>query len=154
MIEAVAPRRSLRSTAEETRDLVGMLERAFKERPALDAFSESLLDELRNEAPHVMETLWPALRSEADAQAVDAEQKLKARGTEEANALRKIIQGQRDAIEKALGGASSTSSSARAKAIGFKRGSRSKTANTWSAAAWSSSVSSNASLSSSSRSTK
>ncbi len=89
---------------EEARDLIGMLERAFKERPALDAFSESLLDELRNEASHVMETLWPVLRSEADAQAVDAEQKLKARGTEEANALRKIIQGQRDAIEKALGG--------------------------------------------------
>jgi hypothetical protein len=88
----------------ETRHLVEMLERAFKTRPSLEGFSEALLGELRAEAPHVMESLWPALRSEADAHAVDAEHKLKARGTEEANALRRIIQGQRDAIEKALGG--------------------------------------------------
>ena len=77
-----------------------MLERAFKERPSLDAFSDTLLDELRKDAPRAMETLWPALRSEADAHAVDADQKLKARGTEEANALRKIIQSQRDAIQE------------------------------------------------------
>jgi hypothetical protein len=90
--------------ATETQHLVEMLERAFKERPSLEGFSGNLIQELQHDAPKAMEALWPALRAEADAHAVDAEQKLKARGTEEANALRKIIEAQRDAIEQALGG--------------------------------------------------
>jgi hypothetical protein len=90
--------------ANKTRRLTERLELAFEKRPSLDAFSDTLLAELRSDAPIAMETLWPALRAEADALAVDAEQKLKARGAEEAKDLRKIIQKQRDAIEKALGG--------------------------------------------------
>jgi hypothetical protein len=90
--------------ARDTRGLVEMLERAFEQRTSLEAFSDTRLEELRKDAPLAMESLWPALRAEADAHAFEAEQKLGARGSEEANALRKIIQGQRDAIEKALGG--------------------------------------------------
>jgi hypothetical protein len=90
--------------AAKTRRLTEKLELAFEKRPSLDAFSETLLAELRADAPIAMETLWPSLRAEADALAVDAEQKLKARGAEEAKDLRKIIQKQHDAIEKALGG--------------------------------------------------
>jgi hypothetical protein len=81
-----------------------MLDRAFEERPSLKTFSDTLLHELRKDAPLAMETLWPALRAEADAHAVDADQKLKTRGATDAKELRKIIQSQHDAIEEALGG--------------------------------------------------
>ena len=90
--------------AEQTRRLVEMLDRAFEKRPSLETFSETLLHELRKDAPLAMETLWPALRAEADAHAVDADQKLKTRGATDAKQLRKIIQSRRDAIDEALGG--------------------------------------------------
>jgi hypothetical protein len=90
--------------SEQTRRLVEMLDRAFEARPSLNTFSDTLLDELRKDAPLAMETLWLALRAEADAQAMDADQKLKLRGATDAKELRKIIQSQHDAIEEALGG--------------------------------------------------
>ncbi len=90
--------------AEQTRRLVEMLDRAFEARPSLETFSDTLLHELQKNAPLAMETLWPALRAEADAHAVDADQKLKLRGATDAKELRKIIQSQQDAIEEALGG--------------------------------------------------
>ncbi len=55
-------------------------------------------------APHLLEALLPALRAEADAEAVEVGQRLRARGIEERDQLVALLQTQRRAIEDALGG--------------------------------------------------
>lgn len=91
----------------DTRDSearLGELERRLQEAPSLEPFSPKLQAELIARAPSWMKRLRPALRQEADAMAVETEQKLKARAREEAEALRAILRDQQAAIQKTLGG--------------------------------------------------
>jgi superfamily II DNA/RNA helicase len=105
---AVAARvEGTRLTLLDTRDSEAQfaaLEKRLEQAPTLDAFAPALRDELVGKAQNWMLELRPALRQEADAMAVETELKLKARAKEEAEALTRILDDQRKAIEKTLGG--------------------------------------------------
>lgn len=91
----------------DTRDSeaqLAALEKRLEEAPTLEAFAPKLRDELVGKARGWMDELRPALRQEADAMAVEIELKLKARAKEEAEALTRILESQREAIGKTLGG--------------------------------------------------
>jgi hypothetical protein len=78
------------------------LEDALREAPTLDRLSPKAQQRLLTAAPGDFKTLWAAIREEADARAQDARQKLLARGRAEAEALKKILQDQRHAIETTI----------------------------------------------------
>ena len=80
------------------------MEARVAEGPTLDDFSASLRADLLARAPAWMSQLRPSLRQEADAMAIEVEQKLKARARDEAEALRVILRDQQAAIQKTLGG--------------------------------------------------
>jgi len=65
----------------------------------MKTLERSLLDH----APKDFGTLWSYVTQEADARALDAEQKLKARAREEAIALTKILDAQRTTLDRELG---------------------------------------------------
>ena len=80
------------------RKAVEMLEQVLAESPSLEAISAAVQSRLVAAAPKVFAKLWRHIRDEADALAHDAEQRLGQRGTEESEALRKILAAQRAAI--------------------------------------------------------
>ncbi|GAB4209394.1 MAG: DISARM system SNF2-like helicase DrmD [Sandaracinaceae bacterium] len=93
----------LRPFGEEAdRKAVGMLEQLLAESPTLDGVSESLRDKVRAAAPRLFAKLWETLRADADADALEATQKLRERGRQEADALRAILEKQRNAIVQAI----------------------------------------------------
>jgi hypothetical protein len=73
-------------------------------RPSHKTISQDFERRLCKEAPRIFTALWPQLKDEADAAALDAEQKLTSRGAREADALRSILRRQKSAIEAVLGG--------------------------------------------------
>ncbi len=90
------------------RDSAAALERLEthleRTRPSLDDFPRPVQADLVERAPAVLAELLPALRAEADAEAVSVEQRLAHRAREEADQLRGILETQRRAIDEALGG--------------------------------------------------
>src|SRR5262249_49973149 len=80
------------------RKAVEMLEQVLTESPTLEGVSASVQAKLITAAPKVFSRIWKHIRDEADALAHAAEQRLGQRGTEEAEALRKILGAQRMAI--------------------------------------------------------
>ena len=80
------------------RKAVEMLEQVLAESPSLEGVSASVQSKLVASAPKIFGRLWRHIREEADALAHSAEQRLGQRGTEEAEALRKILGTQRMAI--------------------------------------------------------
>lgn len=80
------------------RKAVEMLEQVLTESPTLEGVSASVQAKLVAAAPKVFSRIWKHIRDEADALAHSAEQRLGQRGTEEAEALRKILGTQRMAI--------------------------------------------------------
>lgn len=89
----------LKPFAEEAdRNAIRSLERVLAESPTLEAVSASVQSKVLSVAPTMFSNLWRHIREEADALAHDAERKLVQRGTEESEALTKILQTQRAAI--------------------------------------------------------
>lgn len=94
-----------RPFAEEAdRNAIRSLEKALTESPTLDGISSGVRDKVRAAAPKLFSELWSHIQAEADAHAKDAEDKLKRRGREEADALRRILEDQREAINRELRG--------------------------------------------------
>ncbi|MFO0558012.1 MAG: DISARM system SNF2-like helicase DrmD [Polyangiales bacterium] len=87
---------------EADRKAIEMLEQVLAEAPTLEAASESLQARVREAAPRLFSALWTHVQAEADARAVEAEQQLARRGTEEAQALSEILKTQRRAIIDAI----------------------------------------------------
>jgi superfamily II DNA or RNA helicase len=93
----------LRPFAEEgDRKAVELLERILAEAPSLSQIPKALQERVRNAAPDLFAQLWKPIREEADARAVRAVEKLKARGRSESDQLREILGAQRNAIERRL----------------------------------------------------
>lgn len=78
------------------------LEQLLAESPGLD-IAAKVQQRLIASAPGDFANLWPHVRDEADSLAHEVTQKLAARASEEADALRAILAGQRQAIEETLG---------------------------------------------------
>lgn len=75
-----------------------------RSRPSLEAFPRKVRSDLVSRAQADLSALLSPLRAEADAEAVSVEQRLAGRAEDEANALRRILETQRHAIDEALGG--------------------------------------------------
>ncbi|MGE0791199.1 MAG: DISARM system SNF2-like helicase DrmD [Sandaracinaceae bacterium] len=92
----------------DDRDSASVLERLEtlfeRERPTLDRFGHPTQLALRQRAERDLALLVPALREEADAEAVRVEQQLAQRAQEEEGQLRRLLTTQRRAIDDALGG--------------------------------------------------
>jgi hypothetical protein len=84
------------------RKAVAMLEQLLAESPTLDEVSDALRDRVRAAAPRVFAKLWETLRADADADALEATKRLRERGRQEADALREILEKQRNAIVHAI----------------------------------------------------
>ena len=83
---------------EADRRAIEVLEQVFAEAPTLEAASEALQRRVRDAAPRLFSKLWEHVRGEADARAIEAEQQLARRATEESQALTEILRTQRRAI--------------------------------------------------------
>jgi len=93
----------LRPFAEEAdRKAIELLEQILAESPGLDGVGKGAQERVRAAAPRLFADLWPHIRAEADAKAHDASHKLATRGRAEADALRAILEAQRQAIEQEL----------------------------------------------------
>ena len=88
---------------EADRKAIDLLERILAEAPTLEGLSPSVGERVRAAAPRLFAELWPAMRAEADAQAKDAEDRLKARGRADADGLTKILTDQRALILRKIG---------------------------------------------------
>jgi hypothetical protein len=84
------------------RKAVTMLEQLLAESPSLEGVSEPLRDRVRAAAPRLFAKLWETLRADADAEALDATNKLRERGQKESEALRALLERQRNAIVQAI----------------------------------------------------
>jgi hypothetical protein len=80
------------------RKAIDMLEQVLAEAPTLEAVAPSVQKRVVEAAPRLFSALWPHIRDEADSLSHDAERMLQRRGAEEAEALRTILAGQREAI--------------------------------------------------------
>jgi hypothetical protein len=78
----------------EDRAAIERLEELFAASPTLDKIPMKTQENLRGQAPRHFVELWPHVEQEADAQAHDVESKLRRRGRDEAEALRKILRAQ------------------------------------------------------------
>jgi hypothetical protein len=92
-------------TDRDDRKALDLLDRLLQASPSLDAVSTSVRDRLRASASEDFATLWTHIKDDADHLAHEVERKLKTRGAEEAQALTRILEVQREAIKKAIGGA-------------------------------------------------
>jgi hypothetical protein len=81
---------------------ITMLEQILRESPSLDGVSDALQARVVEAAPKLFNELWPYIREEADAKGHEALQKLAARGRTEADALRRILEAQKGAIDREL----------------------------------------------------
>jgi hypothetical protein len=93
----------LRPFGEEAdRKAVATLEQLLAESPSLDGVSDALREKVRTAAPRIFGGLWETLRADADADALEATKRLRERGRQEADALRGILERQRNAIVAAI----------------------------------------------------
>ncbi|MBX3270370.1 MAG: DISARM system SNF2-like helicase DrmD [Sandaracinaceae bacterium] len=93
----------LRPFGEEAdRKAVAMLEQILAESPTLDGISDALRARVLAAAPRLFARLWDTVRADADAEALAATQKLLARGRQESEALRELLERQRNAIVAAI----------------------------------------------------
>jgi hypothetical protein len=90
-------------TAQGERQVLHELEELLRKNASVKAVPEGARERMRAFAQRDFDRLWPHIHDEADAVAHRAEQQLKARGTTEADALREILESQRQQIEKELG---------------------------------------------------
>lgn len=86
------------------REALQQLEATLKESPSLDGVPEMLQRKLLQAAPGDFQALWPAIEAEAENEAHEAQRRLKARATEESDALRTLLEEQREAIQEELTG--------------------------------------------------
>lgn len=86
------------------RKAVDQLEQSLKDAPALAAIADVVKQKLAASAAGDFAALWSSIREEADARAHEAERKLKARGVDEGEKLKRILEGQRVAIQNVLFG--------------------------------------------------
>ncbi len=95
----------LRPFAEEAdRKALDRLEQLLAAAPTLEGIDTKVQERLVKSAASDFATLWPHIEHEADAVAHDAEQMLTRRGATEADALRRILEAQRNAIRGELKG--------------------------------------------------
>jgi len=95
-------RGELKPFAEEAdRKALDQLESLLSRSPKLSV-SESVRAKLREFAPRDFSTLWPHVKAEEEARRHDAHEKLKARGSHEAEQLRQILERQRQAIQRRI----------------------------------------------------
>jgi hypothetical protein len=93
----------LRPFAEEAdRKAVELFETILAEAPALEAVSAATRKLCLESAPAVFAELWQPLREEAASRGHEAKRRLRARGRAEADALRGILEQQRDTIRAAI----------------------------------------------------
>jgi hypothetical protein len=93
----------LRPFAEDgDRKAVEMLERILAESPTLQGMPRAALERVEAAAPDLFAQLWKPIREEADARAVEAIAKLKARGRSESDQLKLVLSEQRAAIQRRL----------------------------------------------------
>ena len=85
------------------RKMVDRLDRILRRAPDHPGVSDTVAERLADSAPEDFATLWPHIRDEADSKALEAVRRLAERGAEEAQALRRILEDQRDAIDRELG---------------------------------------------------
>ncbi|HEY4119068.1 MAG TPA: DISARM system SNF2-like helicase DrmD [Byssovorax sp.] len=83
-------------------EAIRSLEQVLDESSEADPISPTALEQVRSAAPAWFAALWPGVRDEADALAHAAEQKLAARGADEATSLRAILAAQKTWIDDAL----------------------------------------------------
>jgi len=84
------------------RDAVERLEDILAEAPSLQAIPEQAQRKLREAAPQDFSALWPHVRDQSQKMATRALAQLTERGRAESEALRKILEGQREAIKHEL----------------------------------------------------
>jgi hypothetical protein len=89
----------------DDRKALDMLDRLLQASPSLDGVSAAVRERLRASASEDFAALWTHIKDEADHLAHDVEGKLKARGAHEAELLTRILEVQREAIKRAIGGA-------------------------------------------------
>ncbi|HLE68232.1 MAG TPA: helicase-related protein [Vicinamibacteria bacterium] len=89
----------------DDRKALDMLDRLLQASPSLDGVSAAVRERLRASASEDFAALWTHIKDEADHLAHDVEGKLKARGAHEADLLKRILEVQREAIKRAIGGA-------------------------------------------------
>ena len=80
------------------------MEQLLAAAPTLEGIDTKVQERLVKSAASDFATLWPHIEHEADAVAHDAEQMLTRRGATEADALRRILEAQRNAIRGELKG--------------------------------------------------
>lgn len=98
-----AAKEELRPFAEAAdRRAVELFEQILAEAPELEVIPSAVRQRLVEAAPQVFAELWPHVREEADSRAHDAQRMLGERGSEEAEALRRILERQREQIDAAL----------------------------------------------------
>jgi len=89
----------LRPFAEEAdRRALTFLEQTLAASPSLDGIPDAVRQKVRDAAPRLFRDLWTHIEQEADARATAARATLAARAREEADALRSLIETQRNAI--------------------------------------------------------
>lgn len=97
--------KGLRPFADEAdRRAIALFEQILSEAPALGAVPQAVEKRLAGAAPDVFAALWRHVRDEAESRAHDAAEKLAARGHEESEALRGILNRQRMLIHNTLEG--------------------------------------------------
>jgi superfamily II DNA/RNA helicase len=89
----------------DERKILDILDRLLQASPSLDGVSAAVRERLRGSASEDFAALWTHIKDEADHLAHDVEGKLKARGAHEADLLKRILEVQREAIKRAIGGA-------------------------------------------------
>lgn len=87
----------------DEKPIIAEIERLFSEGATVGAERAKLLEELHVSAPRHLAALRAPLDLEADAHYAEAVNKLRARADEEAEKLRKILEGQKALIERRLG---------------------------------------------------
>jgi hypothetical protein len=87
----------------DEKPIIAEIERLFSEGASVGAERAKLVEELRVSAPRHLAALRAPLDLEADAHYAEAVNKLRARADEEAEKLRKILEGQKALIERRLG---------------------------------------------------
>jgi hypothetical protein len=90
------------------REALIRFEDALREAPGLEEIAAAVQGKLLKSAPEDFATLWTHIEAEADAEEHDARGKLAERGRKEAAALRRILERQKQAIEKSLAGTQMT----------------------------------------------
>lgn len=84
------------------RRAIEQLEDTLAKSPSRKGLSKTIQRRVLQAAPQLFAELWDPIREEADARAVAAEQRLKARGRSEADALRELLKEQRKSLNAAL----------------------------------------------------